>query len=170
MKWRLAAVLTLALVGGMLAFPRLAAAQQYLFAANAELASGVEGGGGGAQSPKLTRTRLRVGAEARVDEFPKDILGVGLLVDFGTHSSFGFDARYVRPLGEKWKINAGAIAFVAPQTLLAPSFGLAYRFRLSAGTALIVGPEVNVFILGSDLPSGTIFWQGLLQVGIDADL
>jgi hypothetical protein len=166
MRIRFALLVTLA----VLALPRVAAAQQYLWGASGAVATGLEGGGGGASSPKLARSRLRLGIDWRVDESPNDILAAGLIVDFGTHSSFGIDARYVRPLGEKWRVNAGIIAFIAPETLFGPSLGLTYHIRLTKATALAVGPEANVFILGSDLPSGTIFWQGLLQVGIDADL
>jgi hypothetical protein len=33
-----------------------------------------------------------------------------------------------------------------------------------------VGPEANVFVIGGDLPSGTILWQAFVQAGIHVDL
>jgi hypothetical protein len=157
------------LLTAIILVPRGASAQQYLIGASGEVASGVEGGTA-LKGFQVARTRLRLGVDARVDEFPLDIFGVGLLAEIEPHASFGIDARYIRRVGNKFELNVGAIAYVAPSTLLGPSAGFKYRLLLSPSTAFTVGPEVNVFVLGSDLPDGTIIWQGLLQVGIHADL
>ena len=118
----------------------------------------------------LARARLRLGLDLRVDEFPTDIFGVGILVELLPHSSFGLDARYMRAVGSRFEVNAGGIAIVAPESLFGPSAGLKYRLPLSTATRITLGPEANVFVIGSDLPSGTIIWQVLLQGGIHADL
>ena len=167
---RLVARLTAVLAGAGLLVVHPAMAQSYLFGASAELASGLEGGGAGPTTIALARARLRLAGDLRVDEFPADAVGVGLLLDFEPRSAFGIDAHYIRSLGKRFEVGAGGIAYVAPESLFGPSASLKYRMPLSASTRLTVGPDVNVFVVGSDLPSGTIVWQVLIQVGLHADL
>jgi hypothetical protein len=164
-----AAMYCLGLLAGSLA-PRTAAAQQYLLGGSGELGSGIEGGPPGAPAFSLARLRLRVALDVRVDEFPADIYAVGMLIELTPHSAFGFDVRYARRLGLKFEVNAGGVAYIAPESLFGPSAGLKYRMPLSATTHVTLGPEANVFVIGSDLPSGTIIWQVLVQAGFHADL
>jgi hypothetical protein len=157
-------------IGLAVSSPGTAAAQQYLLGSSGELATGLEGGGGGETAMHLARLRLRLGLDLRVDEFPADIYSVGLLLEVVPHSAFGIDARYMRRLGTRFEVNVGGIAFVAPESLIGPSVGFKYRFSLSPATQITVGPEANVFVIGSDLPDGTIVWQALIQAGFHADL
>ncbi len=144
---------------------RRAAAQQYLIGASGEVSDGVETGA----SFKPARIRARLGADLRVDEFPDDIYCAGVLIDLAPRTAFGVDARYARMLGTHFEVNVGGIAYVAPATLIGPSADLKYHLPLSSVASLVFGPEVNVFILGSDLPGGTVFVQALLEAGIHAN-
>jgi hypothetical protein len=143
-------------------------AQQYLIGVSGEVADGIEMG---SEVPfKSARVRARLGVDLRVDEFPNDVVCVGLLTDIFPRQEFGIDARYARMLGKHFEVNAGGIAYIAPHTLFGPSADLKYHVTLSSAAALIFGPEINVFVFGSDLPSGTIFVQTLLTAGIHANL
>ncbi len=147
--------------------PRVAAAQQYLVGVGAEVSDGIETG---TQVPLMpARIRARVGVDVRVDEFPEDIVCAGLLIDLAPRAAFGVDVRYARMLGKHFEVNVGGIGYVAPATLFGPTVDLKYHLNISSATALIFGPEVNVFFFGSDLPGGTVFVQTLLEAGIHAN-
>jgi len=145
--------------------PRPAAAQQYLLGVSGELSDGLEAGA----SSMPARVRGRLGADLRVDEFPDDVYCVGILTDIAPRTAFGVDGRYARMLGQHFEVNVGGILYLAPATLIGPSVDLKYHVPISSAAALIFGPEVNVFILGSDLPGGTVFVQALLTAGIHAN-
>lgn len=148
--------------------PRAAMAQQYLIGVSGEVSDGIETG---TEVPLMSaRVRARLGADLRVDEFPEDIACFGLLVDIAPRTAFGLDARYARMLGKHFEMNVGGIAYVAPATLFGPTVDLKYHLTLSSATELIFGPELNVFIFGSDLPGGTVFVQTLLEAGIHANV
>jgi hypothetical protein len=164
MKRLLAVVAALA---GLLASPRTADAQQYLVAADASVSSGVEGGAAG---PFVTRTRLRLGADVRVDEFPEDILEVGLLAEVQPKAAFGADVRYARAAGEHFVFDAGAMAILAPDTLYGVCAGVTYRLPLSKHVQITLGPEGDFFFLGTDLPRGTVLWQVRLSGGVRVEL
>jgi hypothetical protein len=166
--WRRSAA-ALALVTATLS-ARAASAQQYLLGASAQIASGIDGGGGSRSSLMRSRTRLRLGGDARIDESPKDILGAAILVEVERHATLGVDARYMRQVGRRFIVNAGAIGYLVPATLIGPSVGFDLQVPLGSSAAVTVGPEFNVFVLGTDLPDGTVIWQGLLQIGIHVDL
>ena len=85
-------------------------------------------------------------------------------------AAFGIDGHFILRPSPKFELWAGGIAYLAPSTLFGPSVDLWYRIPVSKGAAFVVGPEANVFFGGSDLPEGTVIWQGLIQVGIHADL
>lgn len=157
----------LPLLSAVLLFARVAGAQQYLIGVSGEASDGIEVG---TSVPfKLARIRARLGADLRVDEFPDDIFCVGVLIDLVPHAEFGVDLRYAHMLGKHFEVNVGGIGYVAPSTLFGPSADLKYHLSLSGSADLIVGPEVNVFVLGSDLPEGTVFVQALLEVGVHAN-
>jgi hypothetical protein len=147
--------------------PRQADAQQYLVGVSGEVSDGVEMGTSVPFKP--ARVRARLGADLRVDEFPNDIFCIGLLTDLFPKQEFGVDVRYAHMLGKHFEANIGGIGYVAPSTLFGPSVDLKYHVSLSETSALIFGPEVNVFVLGSDLPDGTVFVQTLLTAGIHAN-
>ena len=160
---------TLVFIAALLA-ARSASAQQYVLGGSAELASGLAGGGPNGGVLERARTRLRLAVDFRVDEFPKDIVAVGILAELEPHASFGLDVRYVRSLSRKIDVNAGGIGIFFPESLIGPSCGLHYHLTLSRTVDLVVGPEIDVFVVGSDLLNNSIVWQGLLQAGVHVDL
>lgn len=153
-----------------LAGARDARAQEYLLGGSGGVASGIEGGGGGYGLMQRARTRLRIGVDARNNESPEDGIGAGLLLEIEPHTTVGADARYFRYLGPHFVVDIGLIGYLFPASILGATAGLEYRHPLGPKVSLAVGPEVNVFVFGSDLPSGTIIWQGLLQAGLHVDL
>jgi hypothetical protein len=150
-------------------FARVADAQQYLIGGSAGLASGIAGGGGATSVLERARTRLRLAIDLRVDEFPKDIFVIGMVAELEPHTSFGLDLRYMRSVSKKIDLNIGAIGFIYPESLIGPVAGLDYHLLLGK-IDLVAGPEFNVFIIGTDLPSNSVVWQALLQVGIHVGL
>lgn len=145
-----------------------ARAQQYVLGASAELLGGAEGGG--ALAPlRRSRSTLRVGGDVRVDERPKDVLSAAALLELEPTTAVGVDARYVRLAG-RFAFGAGGIGYLAPATLFGGTADLIYRHPLSSVTAFTVGPALNVFFLGGDLPDDTVMWQAVLRVGFRADL
>lgn len=148
-----------------------ARAQELLIGASAQAASGMQGGGrGDASGIFRARTRLRIGADLRVDESPKDIWMIALVADVEPRSAFGADVRYARALGTHFVVDAGLLSYFAPSTLFGAVAGLDYRLPISTSTAFTIGPDAAFFALGSDLPDGNVLWQVLLQAGIRADL
>jgi len=142
-------------------------AQQYLPAASAHAASGLEGGGRGFQR---ARTRVRVALELRIDEIPDEAIVVGGLVDVEPRTAFAAEVRYMHTISPRIAVGAGAIGYLVPATLVGPCAGLEARVPLAKKTFLTAGPDVAVFALGSDLPDRTVIWQALFQVGFRVDL
>ncbi|AKU94672.1 hypothetical protein AKJ09_01336 [Labilithrix luteola] len=148
-------------------WPRAASAQEYLPAGAVYVGSGIEGAGRGFQR---ARTRLRIGGELRVDEAPDEAIFAAVLVDIEPKTAFGGELRYVHTIGSHVAASAGAIAYLAPGTLLGPCAGLEVRVPLASKTYLVAGPEAAVFALGGDLPDNVVVWQALFQLGFRADL
>lgn len=147
-----------------------ASAQQYKLSAYGGLSTGVEGGGSGSFGLRRARTMLRLGGDAAVDEFPSEIVGLYAVAEIEPHASFGAEARYMHMLGISNVVHVGAIGLLAPYTLFGGNAGFAHRFNFSKSIALEAGPTFQVFFIGSDLPDNSVIWQGLLQVGIHANL
>jgi len=147
-----------------------ASAQEYKVGAYAGLSTGVEGGGTGSFGVRRARTALRFGGDASVDEFPKDIFGVYGVVEVEPHASFGAEARYMHLLTPLNVLHIGGIGVLAPSTLFGANAGFDHRFALGKSVALEVGPTFQVFFLGGDLPDNSVIFEGLLQVGIHANL
>jgi hypothetical protein len=161
--------LILLVASGVATRTRVADAQQYLVGASASASSGVEGGG--AQNAlSRTRTRLRLGGDLRIDESPDDILEFAALAEIEPRSGFGADVRYARAAGERFVVDVGLLAIVAPASLYGACASLKYRLPISKRTQITVGPEADFFFLGSDLPDGTVLWQVRLEGGIRVDL
>lgn len=148
--------------------PARAQAQEYLYGADLGLSSGIEGGAEGIL--RLTRTRLRLGVDARIDESPDDILEVGLLAEIAPRSGFGADARYARMAGEHFVFDAGITSILTPGSLYGACAGVTYRLPISKKVQITLGPEGDFYFLGSDLPDGTVIWQFRLQGGLRVDL
>lgn len=161
----------LAALGATLGAAPEAKAQRYLVGGDVSVASGAEGGGrSGLAGVRRARTRVRIGAELRVDESPEDIFGAGLLAELEPRASVGADVRYARALGKPLLFHIAALGYVAPETLLGAGAGVTYRLALGTRVALTVGGEANFFLLGTDIPDNTVLWQTLVLVGLHVDL
>jgi hypothetical protein len=147
--------------------PTAARAQEYLLGADATASSGIEGGGTGFFR---TRTRLQIGADLRVDEWPDDVMEVGLLAEVEPRSGFGGYLHYGRVLDKHIVVTAGVLAILAPASLYGACAGLTYRLPLSKHVQVVLGPELDFYFLGSDLPDGTVIWQVRVQGGFRVDL
>jgi hypothetical protein len=153
-------------VVGLLVIATPAAAQQYVLGGGLDVMAGLEGGGSGyASGIRRTRTSLRVAAEAHVDEFPKDMAALGLLIELEPRGSVGADLRYMRQAGEKLRVNIGATGVVAPKHMLGATFGADYRISFGEGLAFAPSVTGNVYFVGSDLSGPTVIWQLNLGVG-----
>lgn len=144
-----------------------AGAQQYLPAASAHAASGIEGGGSGFQR---ARTRIRLGVELRVDESPENAIVGAAIVDVEPRAAAGGELRYFRSISEKVAVGVGGIGYFVPAILLGPSAGVEIRIPIMKKTYVALGPEFAVFAFGSDLPDRVVIWQALFQGGIRVDL
>lgn len=145
-----------------------AAAQQYLLGAAPSVSSGAQGGT--VHGTFRARTRLRLGMDARVDEFPEDILEVGLLGELEPRAGFGADVRYARAAGKSFLFDAGALGIVVPESLYGVCASFAFRLPISRKVEVRLGPEADFFFLGSDLPDKTVIWELRLQGGVHVDL
>lgn len=143
-----------------------AGAQQWIMGGVVAASSGLEGGGGRAQSMGRAQTRLRVGADLAVDESPEDVFGVAVLVAVEPRTAFGVDARYTRVVGERFAFSGGVVGYLQPGSLVGPVAAFEYRHPLSKAFSLTAGPEVDVFVVGTDLPDRTVLWQALFHVGL----
>jgi hypothetical protein len=149
-------------------WPGVASAQQYLIGGSGAVSSGVEGGSQGALY--RTRTRVRLGADLRIDESPDDILEFGLQAEVEPRSGFGADLRYARAASDRFILDAGILGILAPASLYGVCAGLTYRLPLSKRSQITLGPEADFYFLGSDLPDGTVIWQMRFQGGLRVDL
>jgi len=156
-----------AIVSGI-AWQKTAFAQQYLWGASATASSGVEGGSQG--SLLRTRTRLRLGGDVRIDEAPDNIVAFGLLAEVEPRAGLGADARFVRTVGERFIVDAGVLGILAPASLYGACAGLTYRLPIARRAQAVLGPEMDVYFLGTDLPDGTVFWELRFQGGFRVDL
>ena len=168
MTLRSRAYLFVALLACLAARP--AFAQQYVLGGNASLSSGIAGGGAGKLLLERARTRLTLGVDLRVDEFPKDVFLIAAVAELEPHASFGLDVSYRRRMTPKIDLEVGGVGFIFPESLIGPEFGASYRLPLSRSLDLMLGPEVDIFVIGSDLPSGSVVWNVLLKAGIHVDL
>jgi len=168
MRWRRWGVPT-----GLLALVALsvrpAGAQKYLIGASAGASSGVEGGGPQG-TMAMTRTRVRIAVDARVDESPEDLLLGGLDAEVTPTSGIGADLRYGRMVGDRVVLSAGILGILAPWTLYGACAVFEYRIPIAQRFQITIAPEGDVFFLGTDLPDGTAIWQFRLNGGLRADL
>jgi hypothetical protein len=162
-------VSSLLLTAALLTSPA-AFAQKWVMSGLSQLSSGLEGGGGKKTQTERAQTRVRVGADMFVDERPDDIFGAAVLVAVEPKTAFGLDFRYTRVVRQKWAFSGGAIGYFQPGSLVGPVASAEYRMPMGKDFIFTVGPEANVFVLGSDLPDRTVIWQGLLLVGLRVGL
>jgi len=167
-KWFVPVAVGMTLLGVVTA-PRDARAQEWVAAAQGNIASGVDVGGKD-MALRRARTVARFGGELSVDERPKDVFYGGLLVEIEPRTSFGGSLRYLRMLASKSAVFVGGDALLAPRTLFGAAGGFVQRIPMSQKTQLTLDPTFNVFFIGQDMPDDTVFWQALLEVGFRADL
>jgi len=149
--------------------PSRADAQQYVIGADASVSTGAEGGGPFFDIYRA-RTRLRLGADIHVDEFPDDLFELGLLAEIEPKSSIGADVRYARPFGPHFVLDAGALGIAVPRSLVGVCGGLTYRMPLSKAAQVTLGPEGDFYFVGTDLPGGTIVWEIRFVGGVRVQL
>lgn len=154
-----------ALACGLTSTP--AEAQQYLIGGAASVSSGIEGGSVG---PYRTRTRLRLGGDVRIDEFPDDIFEFALDAEIEPRSGIGADLRYARAASDRIFLEAGIIGILAPSSIYGVVGGVTYRLPLGKKAQITLGPEADFYFLGSDLPDGTVIWELRFQGGFRVDL
>ncbi len=147
-----------------------AGAQQLVLGGAAQVSSGVEGGGGRAGTMQRAPTRIRVGADVSIDESPENAFGGGVLIATEPRASFGLDLRYSRVVREKFSFSAGGVAYLQPGSLVGPMAAMEYRFPIAKEFFFTVGPELNVFVFGTDLPDKTVLWQAMVHAGIRVSL
>lgn len=160
----------LATLGLALLAPGTARAQRWLIGGEATAATGAEGGGDPRGVFRRLRTTARFAIDARVDERPSEFYSAGVLMELEPRTTFGVDVRYGRLISPRWSVDAGAIGFLTPETLLGVTFGATVRDNPNRGFAFVVGPRVNVMFLGSDLPTSRPIWQLLVCGGVHVDL
>lgn len=154
----------------VLATTATASAQQFVLAGNFSASTGLQGGGGREASVLRAPTRLRLGGELRVDEDLANGVAVGVLLDMEPRARVGVDIRYVRLFLQRFAVTVGGIGYLTPGTAIGPTASFEYRHPLGKSISLTAGPEVNVFVVGIDVPDKTVIWQTLLQVGLRVDL
>jgi hypothetical protein len=118
----------------------------------------------------MTRTRVRIAVDARVDESPEDLLLGGLDAEVTPTSGIGADLRYGRMVGDRVVLSAGILGILAPWTLYGACAVFEYRIPIAQRFQITIAPEGDVFFLGTDLPDGTAIWQFRLNGGLRADL
>lgn len=150
--------------------PAAARAQSLVLAGSFQASSGMQGGGGSQATVVRAPTRLRLGGELRIDEDLANGLQFGALLDIEPRARVGADIRYVRLFLERFAVTAGAIGYITPGTAIGPTASFEYRHPLGKVASLTAGPEVNVFVVGIDVPDKTVIWQTLLHVGLRVDL
>ncbi len=167
---RTVGIATLAVVSA-LAIP--ARAQQLLLGGGVAASSGVEGGDAGAGETQFrrARTRLSLQLDGRIDEDPREGLGVVVYADVEPHAGVGAELRYLRWLGPRTVAFVGVTSVIAPRTLFGGELGAQLRFPVGKqGPVLFVEPSFAALPLGTDLPGDRPVIWALLGVGIHVDL
>ena len=162
-------MLMLVLLTACLCAPSVAWGQQAKLAGLFDLHTGIEGGSGAVRGVRRTRTTFRAGAELWIDERPEDRVGVSALVEMEPRATVGADLRYMRLFGDL-VLHAGAVGVVAPNWMIGTTFGGAYRIGFAKRFAVSVGPTINVYFYGGDLPKDQILWQAMLTAGLRVSL
>ena len=150
--------------------PLTASAQKYVMAGTFDAGNGMEGGGGSQGSLVRAPTRLRAGADLHVDEDPENVFGFAGIVDLEPRTKFGADIRYIRVINTNFALSGGAIGYITPGTMVGPCASLEYRHPFATKLELTAGPDLNVFVVGIDVPDKTVIWQALLHIGLRVDL
>jgi hypothetical protein len=159
----------IAFAAALLASP-MASAQQLVIGGAAQVSSGVEGGGGRAGTMQRAPTRIRIGGDVAIDESPENAVGGGVVIATEPRAAFGLDLRYSRIVREKFSFSAGGVAYLQPGSLVGPMAAMEVRFPIAKEFFVTTGPELNVFVFGTDLPDRTVLWQAIFHVGLRVSL
>lgn len=148
-----------------------ALAQDFPIGASADVGTGIEGGGKGfATGVRRARTLFRFGGEMALSDMPGPRVGAGLLLEIEPRTSVGADLRYLHLVGDRFLLHIDARGIFAPSTLFGAAAGAELRLPIAKRISLTVGPTLNAYFFGYDLPEGTVIFQGLLHVGIHVHL
>jgi hypothetical protein len=166
----IASVIAVAAFAGTTAIAAPASAQQYIPTATFQPSSGMQGGGGKDLTLERAPTRFRIGADLHVDEDPRNGLGFAGLIDLEPRARFGADIRYIHLVGESFALSGGAVGYITPGSAIGPVAAMEYRQKMNKEMWITAGPEIDVFVVGIDIPDKTVIWQALLHVGLRVDL
>jgi hypothetical protein len=154
----------------LLALP--ARAEGWLYEGFLGVGSGLEGGNAGTNqlSWQLARLRLSTGVDFRSDEDPVQGFGVRGVFELQKRGSIGAEVRYSRWLSNVFGGYAGVCGTIVPETLVGATVGGTLRLPFGKRGGLFIEPSFSALPLGSDLPSGSVLFWGLLTVGVNVNL
>ena len=133
-------VTLLSSLAAMVAAPESALAQEWLVAARASVAGGIDVGGAEV-AMRRARSVVSLGADLAVDERPKDIFGAAVIVEVEPKASFGGAARYGRLLGPSSLVFLSGEGLVAPHTLFGAGVTVVALVIALAACAVACQPE-----------------------------
>lgn len=151
---------------------RAAFGQRLLAGAGVGIGSGLERSDVSEERPlRIARTRIIVPVDLRIDEDPKQGLGLVGLFEVAPRVSVGADLRYIRWFGGNVVGFVGVTSVLAPETLFGVDFGLDFYLpKRPSDFALFLEPSFAAMMLGSDLPDDRVLLWALIAVGVHADL
>jgi hypothetical protein len=115
-------------------------------------------------------TLFRIGGEMLLSDIPGPRVAAGLLLTFEPHTAVGADLRYVHLVGDRFALHVGALGTFAPGSLFGATAGAEFRLPLGRRAAITLGPSLQAFFIGNDLPENFVIWQGLFHVGVHVKL
>ena len=151
---------------------RTAFAQRLLVGAGVGVGSGLERSDVSEEQPlRIARTRIIVPIDLRIDEDPKQGLGVVGLFEVAPRVSVGADLRYIRWFGGNVTGFVGVSSVLAPETLFGVDFGIDFYLpKRPSAFALFLEPSFAAMLTGTDLPDDRVLLWALIAVGVHGDL
>jgi hypothetical protein len=148
---------------------RSASAQEWLISGLADVGGGLEGGGPANAHFQRARTTVRAGFELRSSEAKSEIWSLAARTELEPHTSFAVEGRYEHLFGKFLVLGIGANAIVLPESMFGITASASYRKSLGKGLELALGPELDVYVFGSDLPDKKPIWQLYFFGGLRAE-
>jgi hypothetical protein len=154
----------------LLALP--AHAEGWMYEGFLGVGSGLEGGNAGTKdlSWQLARLRLSTGIDFRSEEDPVQGFGVRGVFELQKRGSIGAELRYSRWISNVFGGYVGACGTIVPETLLGATVGATLRIPFGKRGGLFLEPSFSALPVGSDLPSKSVLFWGLLTVGVNVNL
>jgi hypothetical protein len=148
-----------------------APAQSWVLEAHAGLKTGLEGADvGDGVDWQRARTRLVLGIDFGSDESHWTTIGTRVFVELERSVSVGAELGWMHWFSPKLGTFLGAVAVIAPETLVGGTANVIYVFPLGESFGLFVDGSVSALPLGSDRPGdGTVLWL-LLGIGVRGSL